>query len=147
MKKRAIIILYDGIAPTAKNLESIMEVLGNSNTIQTNGAKVIMMDEKDISEAIVSREIFIKETNPIQEEEKTAVEQALTYLKHFFKAEWSKPELIFQKVADIEKYPPELKVALEIISNKQVSTDIRRKYEYRASIERVLKLVAKLINK
>lgn len=147
MEKRAIVILYDGISPTAKNVESIVETLSNSNTIQADGVKVIMMDEKEISEAIVSREIFIRETNPFQEEEKTEVEQALIYLKYFFRAEWSKPELIFQKVADIKKYPTELKTALEIISNKHVPTEIRKQYEYKTSVERVLKLVAKLINK
>lgn len=147
MEKRAIVILYDGIAPTAKNVESIVTTLSNSNTIQADGVKVIMMDEKEISEAIVSREIFTRDINPFQEEERIEVEQALTYLKYFFKDEWSKPELIFQKVADIKSYPLELKTALEIISNKNIPTDIRKKYIYRATVERVLKLVSKLINK
>jgi len=144
MEKRAIVILYDGIAPTAKNIESIIELLSNSNTIQMNGAKVTIMTEKDIVETIVSKESFQEYSG---EHEKTDVEYALIYLKEFFKLEWSKPKLIFQKVADIENFPIELKSALEIISNKPVPMNIRRNYEYKASVERVLKLVAKLINK
>lgn len=144
MEKRAIVILYDGIAPTEKNIESIIELLSNSNTIQMNGAKVTIMTEKDIVETIVSKESFPEYSG---EHEKTDVEYALIYLKEIFKLEWSKPELILQKVADIENFPIELKSALEIISNKPVPMNIRRNYEYKASVERVLKLVAKLINK
>lgn len=144
MEKRAIVILYDGIAPTEKNIESIIELLSNSNTIQMNGAKVTIMTEKDIVETIVSKESFPEYSG---EHEKTGVEYALIYLKEFFRAEWSKPELILQKVADTEIFTMELKSALEIISNKPIPIDIRRKYEYKASVEKVLKLVAKLINK
>lgn len=144
MEKRAIVILYDGITPSNTDLNLIVRQLSSSNTVQANNVKVIIMSEQDIAKTIVSKESFPEYSG---EHEKTDVEYALIYLKEFFKLEWSKPELILQKVADIENFPIELKSALEIISNKPVSMNIRRNYEYKASVERVLKLVEKLINK
>lgn len=144
MEKRAIVILYDGIVPSNTDLNLIVRQLSSSNTVQANNVKVVIMNEQDIAKTIVSKE-FLPEYS--SESTKTAVEYALIYLKEFFKDEWSKPELILQKVADVEIFTMELKSALEIISNKPIPMDIRRKYEYKASVERVLKLVAKLINK
>lgn len=144
MEKRAIVILYDGITPSNTDLNLIVRQLSSSNTVQANNVKVIIMNEQDIAETIVSKESFV---NYNSEHEKTDVEYALIYLKEFFKAEWSKPEFILQKIADIENFPIELKNALEIISNEPIPMNIRRAYEYKASVERVLKLVAKLINK
>lgn len=144
MEKRAIVILYDGITPSNTDLNLIVRQLSSSNTVQANNVKVVIMNEQDIAKTIVSKEFLPEYSN---ESTKTAVEYALIYLKEFFKDEWSKPELILQKVADVEIFTMELKSALEIISNKPIPMDIRRKYEYKASVERVLKLVAKLINK
>lgn len=143
MEKRAIVILYDGITPSNTDLNLIVRQL-SSSAVQANNVKVIIMSEQDIAKTIVSKESFPEYSG---EHEKTDVEYALIYLKEFFKLEWSKPELMLQKIADIENFPIELKSALEIISNKPVPMNIRRNYEYKASIERVLKLVAKLINK
>lgn len=144
MEKRAIVILYDGIAPSNTDLNLIVRQLSSSNTVQADNIKVTIVGEQDIVKALVSKEQFFNDSD---EKEKSDVEYALIYLKEFFKTEWSTPELILQKVSDVEKFPAEFKAALRIISNRTIPANIRRKYEYKASVERVLKLVEKIINK